>query len=74
MDVDYNATAHVASEQICEKMIYYTYHRYMFGPQCVCADVPSGYLTVGKICYTHHRYRDALHYVSVDGTSDVPSV
>jgi len=46
MDVAYDATAHVPSEQICEKMIYYTHHRYMFRPQYVCADVPSGPVAV----------------------------
>jgi len=74
MDVAYNATAHVPSEQICEKMMYYTYQRYMFSPQYVCADVPSGSLTVGMICYTYHRYKEALHCVRVDVSSDVAAV
>ena len=46
MDVAYNATAHVPSEKICEKIIYYTHHKYMVGPQYVCADVPSGPVAV----------------------------
>jgi hypothetical protein len=38
-DVAYSATAHVPAEQICEKMIYYTHHRYIIAPHYVSVDV-----------------------------------
>jgi hypothetical protein len=64
MDFAHNVTAHVPSEQTCEKMIYYTYHRYIIALRYVFVDVSSNYSGSGKIYYTQHRYMVILQYAT----------
>jgi hypothetical protein len=52
MDFAWNATGHVPSEQICEKMIYYKHHRYIIALHYVSVDVSSNYSAAGKIYHT----------------------
>jgi hypothetical protein len=52
VDVAYSATAHVRSEQICEKMIYCTHHRDIIALHYVSVDVSSNYSAARKIYHT----------------------
>jgi len=52
MNVAYNVTVHVPSEQTPVKMIYYTYHRYTITLCNVSVDVSSNYLAGGKVYHT----------------------
>ena len=73
MDVAYSATAHVPSEQICEKMIYYTYHSYIIALHYVSVDVSSNFSPAGKIYHNSHQCMVTLQYVCVDVSPHEPS-